>query len=75
MHLWKAALNRGIVLVAHCHYLRQSVMQLIRVTGDQEMPTNWINNGKLTVFLSSNFRQAETVFIVTPFFRIVEFVF
>lgn len=50
-------------------------MQLIRVTGDQEVPTNWINTGKLTVFLSSIVRQAEVVFIVTPFFRMVEFVF
>ena len=75
MHLLKAALNRVIVLVAHHSYLSQSVMQFIRVIGDQEMPTNWVNNGKFTVFLSSNFRQAEVVFIVTSSFRMVECVF
>lgn len=63
------------MLVAHHNYPSQSVMYLITVTGDQEMPTNWINNGKLTVFLSSNFREAEDVSTVTPFFRMAELVF
>lgn len=36
---------------------------------------NEINNGKLTVFLSSNLRHAEVVFIITTFFRMVTFVF
>jgi len=58
VHLWKADLNRVIVLVPHCSYLSQSVMQLISVAGDQTMPTNVINYGTLTVFLSSHFRQA-----------------
>lgn len=63
------------MLVAHHSYPGQSVMYLITVTGDQEMPTNWINKGKSTVFLSSNFREAEVVFTVTPYIRMVELVF